>query len=251
MTVGALPGLHVWERVWQRPLEAQRDDRHLRREERNPRWALVQNALAATFGGLAGRRTIELGSGRGDLSALLAARGAHATLVDYCTAALAQAQARFARLKLDAEFAHADLLGSLETFAGRFDVASSLGVVEHFAGQERRRALAAHYHVLRPGGVAVVSVPYAWGVPYRLWKVALEVRHRWPYGMEIPYGRRELRTLALAAGFTRVETHVTGFWQSLGDHWLRSLIGRSPDWVARRSRLDAYLGGTLTLLAWK
>ena len=240
----------VWDALWRHPPGARRDDRQVLREARSPRWALVREALVATFGQLEGIRTVELGSGRGDLSALLAAEGAAVTLVDYSDRALAQARARFDRMGLAAEFVNADVLVNPGGLAERFDVACSLGVIEHFKGRQRARAVKAHRQVLRDGGMAVISVPHALGVPYRLWKLYLELRGWWPYGVEIPYGKGELLRLATAAGFARVGVHATGFWQSIGDHWGRSVLGASPDWVERRSLLDSTLGGTLTMLAW-
>ncbi len=224
----------TWDRVWQHSPDADRDSAQLLREQCNPRWALVCDAIEHTFDGIEGLRTIELGSGRGDLSALLAGCGAEVTLLDYCGRSLDQARVRFERLGLKANFVEGDLHADIGELTGQFDVSCSMGVIEHFKGPWRGRAVAAHRQVLRDGGMAVISVPHALGVPYRLWKLYLEVRGWWPYGTEIPYGRGELRRLAIAAGFESVELHVTGFWQSVGDHWSRGLLGLSPDWAARQ-----------------
>jgi len=250
MTSATVSDAQAWERQWRRAPDGRDDADRVAREQRNPRWALVLDALTRTFGRLAGLRTVELGSGRGDLSALLAARGAEVTLLDRNDTVLSQARRRFDRLGLQADFVSGDLLGDLDRFQGRFDVSCSLGVIEHFRGGRRARAVAVHRTVLRDSGMTVVSVPHALGVPYRMWKLYLEVRRWWPYGTEIPYGKGELRQLATAAGFRRAELHASGFWQSVGDHWGRSVLGLSPDWVARRSWLDPVLGGTLTMLAW-
>lgn len=243
-------GPGVWEQLWRRQPSEAADDAQLARERRSPRWAALVAHLEATFGKIEGLRTVELGSGRGDLSALLAQRGAEVTLLDYSSAALGQAQRRFERLGLEARYEQTDLLGALEGLQGKFDVALSSGVLEHFKGHARTRALRAHYQVLSPRGFCLVSVPHAWCVPYRLWKLYLEVRGWWPYGMEIPFGRAELERRARRAGFARSETRAVGFWQAFGDHWGRSLLGRGPDWVDKPSCCDQALGLNLLLFAW-
>ncbi|UCF35080.1 MAG: class I SAM-dependent methyltransferase [Phycisphaerales bacterium] len=244
-------GQEVWDRVWSQRPSAAKDDGLLDRERRGPRWALIVRCLEATFGEIEGLRMIELGSGRGDLSALLAQRGANVTLLDQNEKALAEAKERFDRLGLAASFARGDLLSPLEEWSGRFDVALSSGVIEHFEGACRLQTVRAHHEVLRDGGVAVVSVPHARCPSYRLWKLYLELRGWWPYGVEIPYSKGELLRHAHRAGFAMVATHCVGFWQSVGDHWGRSLLKLGPDWVHKRSFLDKWFGATLLLFAWR
>jgi SAM-dependent methyltransferase len=241
----------VWDRLWRHCPADAKDDALLAREERSPRWSAIVERLERTFGSVAGLKTVELGSGRGDLSALLARHGANVTLVDTSKKGLAQAARRFERLKLSASFKHADMLSALSSDSGGFDVALSSGVIEHFKGADRTRSVGAHFDILRPGGMALISVPNAWCPPYRLWKCYLELRGWWPYGVEIPYTPRELVRLAYNVGFSRVETCSFGFWQSIGDHLGRGLIGRRADWVDRPSRMDASMGMTLLAFAWR
>ena len=238
-----------WERVWRHEPSDAEDDLRLTREAQGRRWGLVVEQLEGAFGSLRGLRTIELGSGRGDLSALLAQRGAQVTLIDQSKAALEQAKRRFNRLGLNARYECADILGPLDTWRDRADVALSLGVVQHFRGDQRTAALKAHRDVLRPGGLAIVGVPHAWCVPYRWWKLYLELRGWWPYGLEIPYSRREIAARARAVGFDQTETRCLGFWQSVGDHWGKLLTGCQPSWVDRPSWLDGLMGAMLLLFA--
>ncbi len=205
--------------------------------------------LEASFGSLEGLRTIELGSGRGDLSALLARRGARVTLLDTSDRALAQARSRFDRLGLTANYMQADMLGGLDRCREQYDVALSSGVIEHFTDRDRTLAVRAHHDVLRPGGAAIISVPYAWCIPYRLWKSYLELRGCWPYGLEVPYTKRELVRRAKEIGFGRVDARCMGFWQSVGDHWGKSVLGLRVDWVDRPCVLDGIMGLVLLLSA--
>lgn len=244
-------GAQVWKRVWAHRPAVDKDNALLQRESRSPRFRLVIGRLESTFGRLEGLRTIELGSGRGDLSALLAQRGADVTLLDNSAEALREARWRFDRLGLSPRYEMGDILESLDSRHGRFDVSISLGVVEHFKDADRTRVIRAHLDVLVPGGLAVISVPHAWCLPYRMWKLYLELRGWWPYGMELPYSKREIIRRADEAGFARTEAHGLGFWQSVGDHWGKSIFGRGPDWVDRPSCLDRWMGSVLLLFAWR
>lgn len=239
--------VNVWDRLWEHCPSQQKDALLLTREQRSPRWSLVVDRLEATFGTISGLETIELGSGRGDLSVLLAQHGARVTLLDANDKALDQARQRFDRLGLEATYQRADVLGIRSAWHNSFDVALSSGLVEHFKGNNRTRVIRAHYDVLKPGGLALISVPNAWCIPYRVWKLYLELRGWWPYGMELPYGKRELIRRAREAGFVRADVHCMGFWQSISSHWARGLLGSDVDWSHRASRMDPVLGSILLL----
>lgn len=245
-----IEALPVWERVWQHVPSEEKERALLRREEHGTRWAVVRGALEEAFGGAEGLRTIELGAGRGDLSLLLARQGARATLLDLSQTALRQASERFAREGLLAECVRNDLFAA-DDLAGTFDVSLSLGVIEHFRGRDRLRAVQAHADRLRPGGLAIISVPHAACLPYRLWKAYLEIRGWWPYGMERPYFRRELARLARSAGLVNVRLIGTAFLQSLGDHVCNTFLRRRPAWTDRPCLLDNAMGLNLLLLARK
>ncbi|MBI4716280.1 MAG: methyltransferase domain-containing protein [Planctomycetes bacterium] len=239
----------LWDRVWRQVPPDTKDDARLAREYRSPRWRLIVDTLQRTFGGLRGLRTIELGCGRGDLSVLLAEQGAEVTLLDRSETVLDQARRRFERLGLSAACTASDLLQPPADGDARFDVALSIGVLEHFQRDDRTLALRSHLNWLRPGGMAIVSVPNAHCVSYRAWKWHLEQRGWWPYGVEIPFSRTELQQRATDAGFAESHVHGLGFWHSIGDHWIKHLRGRGPDWAHRRSWLDDRFGLVLLLMA--
>ena len=207
----------TWDRLWRYHPTAARDEALLARERRGPRWMSIVDRLEGTFGSIRNLQTVELGSGRGDLSVLLAQRGARVTLIDSSAEVLRQARHRFDRLGLSAQYEHGDSLSTGESWSDRFDVSLSSGVVEHFRGDDRTRVVRAHFEALRPGGMGIISVPNAWCLPYRLWKSYLELRGWWPYGTELPYTRRELIRRSRDAGFDSVEGRCMGFWQSVGD----------------------------------
>ncbi len=237
----------VWERVWRNHPSDVKDDAALERERKSVRWQAILRRLDAVFGSVAGLKTVELGSGRGDLSALLAERGADVTLLDASEKALEQARHRFARLGLPASYCQADMLRLNESTLGQFDVALSSGVIEHFKDNERIQVIQAHRDSIRPGGMVIISAPNAWCLPYRLWKFYLELRGWWPYGMEIPYTEGELIRRARQANLGRLDIVATGLWQSLSAHWGRSLLKWNVDWSHRRSWLDFLQGVNLLL----
>ena len=240
-----------WERVWQSQPTAVKDDVLLSRERSSKRWSLIVERIVRAFGSIRGLTTVELGSGRGDLSALLAERGATVTLVDSCETALDQARVRFDRLGLSATYRRADFLDAAFADGQRHDVSLSSGVIEHFKNEDRTRTVRAHFDVLAPGGMTVISVPHAHCPTYRLWKLYLELRGWWPYGMEIPYTKRELDRRTRDAGFARVEAHCTGLLQSIGTHWFQRVLGRRPGWTDRTCPLDSMLGFTLLVFGWR
>ncbi len=245
------PGREVWERLWRHVPDDAHDDAALDRERTSRRWGAIDACLEQTFGGAAGLDVVELGSGRGDAAVLLARAGARVTLVDYCESALALAERRFERLGLTADFVLADMCGDLSELAAKFDVAVSYGVIEHFRGPLRTRVIAAHRAVLQPRGLAIISVPHAWCPSYRLWKVVLELRGWWPYGMEIPYTHRELRRRALHAGFARVRTTAFDFRWSIQEHVMKGLLRRRRTLICDgASALDTLCGATLLAFAW-
>lgn len=237
----------VWERLWRHPPTAERDDALLVRERSGPRWTAIVARLERAFGRIDGLQTIELGSGRGDLSTMLAERGARVTLLDTCSTALEQARARFDRLGLSADFVQGDLFELPSRLREHFDVALSSGVIEHMRDHRRTIALRAHADALRPGGLAVVSVPHAACIPYRVWKLYLELRRRWPYGFEQPYTHREIARRARDAQFEEVETRAFGLWHSISAHWARDLFRLEVDWSCRRSWFDN-LSGLILLM---
>lgn len=248
LSPAAQTGVQIWDRIWRDAPDAAKDRAQLDREEQSDRWRRLATFLNDRFGRIQGLRTVELGAGRGDVSVLLAQRGADVTLVDYSDCALENARRRFEALNLTAKYVRGDLVGDLSHLRGRFDVSLSVGVVEHFRHSQRTTAINAHAVVLRNGGAAMVSVPNAWCAPYRAWKAYLQLRGWWPYGLEIPYSRRELSRRARKAGLTPVEIFAEGWRRSVCEHWGRGVFHRHWPQAMRRSWLDRW-GYDLSLIA--
>jgi len=239
----------VWSRLWKDAGGSDREHELLRRERSSPRWTRLRALLIRQFGRVEGLRCVELGSGRGDMSVLLAEAGAYVTLVDQCFEALAQARARFESLGLSASFVECDIFNLPSELVSRFDLSVSLGVVEHFKAEERTRIIAAHRQSIHDDGLTLISVPHARCVPYRIWKAYLQLRRWWPYGREIPYSKRELARRVCEAGFYPREMFAFGFRDSIREHWGRSLFRRAWNRPAGPSPLDSWMGMNLVVIA--
>ena len=183
----------VWDEVWQDPGLVKQDDLILATEAATIRWRKIAAVLRREFGSLDGLRAIEIGSGSGTYGALLAQAGARTTVVDYSSAALARARDFYTHNGLAVTQIQGDALLLSRTRArGRFDIAISVGLTEHFKGPARLAIHKAHLDVLRPGGIAIFIVPNRANPPYRIYKGVSQLFGRWKFGEEYPFSRQEL-----------------------------------------------------------
>jgi SAM-dependent methyltransferase len=213
------------------------------------------------LGDPAGLRVVEIGAGTGVGAAILASRGASATVLDYSRSALERSRGFFGSASLPGEFVLADALDLPAELRGQFDVCLSFGLAEHFTGDARRRIIAAHMDLLRPGGLAVVSVPNRCNLPYRFFKLAAQRTGRWRVGEEYPFSRGELGRMCRDLG--------VGEYLFVGDSLFESVRFLIPTrvklwWARARNRLrlpepgplpgthlDEYLSYSLVLIAVK
>jgi len=237
----------TWDSLYDR-VDVKLAKQRLAKERASRRWQQFEHQLRDQLGDRK-LRCVELGSGGGDFSMLLAMLGHEVTLVDFSDAALSHARQRFEEAGLSANFVQGDLFEFATTYAGCFDVSVSLGVVEHFAGPKRRAVIEAHRQVLRPGGLAMISAPNAGCVPYRLWKFYLETRGCWPYGYEAPFSGRELRSVARDVGLDACRLYRTGFAASVDGCLLLPLTGKRRGWGDGPGALNRLSGWDVNLIA--
>jgi SAM-dependent methyltransferase len=210
-----------WDAQWRgEPL----DPAAARAEERTPRWRAQEALVRERFGSFKGLKVVELGSGRGLNGILHASRGAEVTLVDTSRLALEQAAELFAAFGVEPGTVEADVFALPTDLLGRFDVAMSFGLCEHFLGERRLAAIKAHLELVRPGGLALLGVPNRRAPAYRLWLATLKRRGTWPLGTEEPFSEPELAALARSAGGQPLEPVYGSFVASLVDHGVNQAL---------------------------
>ena len=71
------------------------------------------------------------------------------------------------------------------------DLVFSVGLIEHFDPEETRKAVQAHFDVLRPGGVAIISFPTP-TLLYRVTRGFIELLGMWKFHDERALARGEV-----------------------------------------------------------
>ena len=253
-----------WGRLWRDAPSRLKELRFsVEKAEKSLIWSSIRESLGETD--ISSLSTIEIGAGAGTISAAFARNGARVTVLDYSKEALDVNAALFESFGLKQESLLADALNLPASLLGRFDVAMSFGLAEHFEADDRTRIIKAHFDLLRPGGLAVITVPNRHCWPYRMWKARRELTGKWHFGMEIPYSRAEISRICLEIGVK--DFHITGspFLASFDfvipfARWKRSIEKRilkdkrfDPSRIVqeRTGPLGPYLGYALVLIARK
>jgi 2-polyprenyl-3-methyl-5-hydroxy-6-metoxy-1,4-benzoquinol methylase len=192
----------LWDRAWDSPVTIEEDIFNLLKEENCIRWQRIEEIALKEFGSFNNLKVIEVGAGAGINAALMAKRGAKVTILDYSETALNRAREFFTRNGLSAEFIKQDALSLSADFIGKYDIAMSFGLTEHFAGSKRVNINKAHFDLLRKGGIAFISVPYRYSPPFRIYKFAARSIGIWGVGEDYPYSKKELRNICRQIGIT-------------------------------------------------
>jgi len=188
---------------------------------------------------------IEIGSGIGKLSLLLAMTGARPSLLDSSALTLEQARTLFANLKVPVETVVGDALDIPPELEGKFSLSMSLGVNEHFRGAARQGIFDAHAKVLRPGGWTLIGVPNRHCLSYRIALRMWKWTGRWPHDLyEYGFSRRELMRRMRDAGFADVVV-VSG--TRPGDDFRYYIWGNLRAAVRKLLRRSAPLGDRATV----
>ncbi|HEC35149.1 MAG TPA: class I SAM-dependent methyltransferase [Anaerolineae bacterium] len=171
----------VWDRTW-------------RRHEAKPAWEYVFRKLQSLLD-FAGKEILELGSGKGSLSYHALCAGAkRVTLVDFSAEALALARRVFADHPPEKiSYVEADLLSV--DLGSNFDIVMSLGVVEHFRGEDLVRCVQQHAHHSRDA--VAICVP---SDTYFNRRRSVDPRNIELYGLQWPIHERDMAELFRKAG---------------------------------------------------
>jgi ubiquinone/menaquinone biosynthesis C-methylase UbiE len=173
------------------------------------------------FDELDGRDVLEIGSGTGVHTKLLAEAGAHVTAVDLTPTAVEFTTRRLKQAGLQATVVEADA-ESLPFPDASFDFVWSWGVIHHSSDTDR--VIAEIARVLRPGGRLALMVYHrsslTFWVNYVLYRGVLrggllhespdELANRWSDGVIARHYTRRKLTAALTPWFDDIETRVMG-----------------------------------------
>jgi hypothetical protein len=98
-----------------------------------------------------------------------ARQGCTCYAVDFSEVGLERARQLFKEEGHDLNVIVGDLMSIGPTLKGRFDIAVSYGLCEHFQGEARVGVIRAHRELLTPAGVAMLCVPNRLSPTYQLW----------------------------------------------------------------------------------
>ncbi len=158
-----------------------------------------------------GETLLELGSGTGVLSAILAFYERRARLMDFSTENMAFAKEVFGGLGLDGVFYEQDIRNDWGIKDNEVDHVFSSGFLEHFSDEDIVRILKKSLAVSRCGIMSLV--PNARSIAYLAGKARLEKAGRWRYGREVP--KVSLKPLFEEAGAVDIVEYSVAPYQAL------------------------------------
>jgi len=190
-----------WSDVLLRGLKVDAFAKHLPTDNSNPWGATLLEYTKNSD------TVLDLGSGRGQHSVMLALAGKHTTLLDWSMDNIEFSMKLFDSLKMRGTFCRADMLKPLPFKDNTFDTVFSCGVFEYFSDEEIRQILKEAFRVARKQ--VIIMVPNALSIPYRIGKFYMEARGTWEWGGERPFatmkphfesvGCRRIHELSVAA----------------------------------------------------
>ena len=253
----------LWNQVWnQSSQEISELWEWVERDSSGIRGTKIQDYIRTHLGDISQLKTIEIGSGLGVYSFILARLGAEVTLLDYSEKALNLAQECFKKNGLKAKFIHQDALALDNNLHGKYDIAMSFGTVEHFRYPQRLQMIETHLNCVRNGGAIVISAPNKAFLPHEILKAYLQRKNKWELGYEGAFSRSEFFKLArqlqlsnskligsaFLSDFQRyihIYRDTNLFMQIFGSNSSNSQILQKSSW------LDDYFGADLVLLGIK
>ncbi len=168
-----------WSKVLQTDEEAQRAAARVRTDHTFP-WTQTLLSLTRDCSS-----SLDMGSGRGELSAVMAKNGKKATLLEWSEKNVDFSKRLFKELGLNADFHRCDMTQPLPFEDGQFDVVYSCGVFEYFTDEQIRQILSEAFRVAKKR--VIIMVPNAWSLPYRFGKWYMEAKKKWVWGGERPF----------------------------------------------------------------
>ncbi len=148
---------------------------------------------------------IEIGCGTGTFCLAFALMGANVTLFDIDNDALETAKQVYALYGLKPTTVRASVTDTLRgELSGEFDMSVSLGLAEHFTGDERIRVIKLHRQLLNESGLTVIGVPNGMSPFYSVVRFVNTVLGQWKIKQELPFTPSELRSIGKKAGYSEI-----------------------------------------------
>ena len=165
-------------------------------------------------------KVAEVGSGSGTLALTFGLMGASVTLIDFNEKALARSRKIYAMYSCEARFMKKDCTEDPPPeLINTFDIVMSLGLMEHFSGNNRKRVMEYHRLLMKEGGIVFLLVPNRRNLFYWLIRGIRRLSGTWTIDVEIPFSSSELMKAAREAGFS--DPCVIGYadlWRDIADN---------------------------------
>lgn len=158
-----------------------------------------------------GDSMLELGSGSGEISAVMTLYGRNPVLIDYCVENVEFARALFEELGVTGCFIHADIMEGIPLEDGSVDWVWSSGFLQHYEERQIKWILEESTRVCRQGVLSLV--PNAASIFYRLGKYKMEKEGSWAYGKENP--KYTMRNIYNEVGLREIEEYSVGLYHPL------------------------------------
>ena len=239
----------LWDKFWQlkgEKMEWNQEDILKSKGMKELSAALLADLNKNNFEGV---KLLELGSGMGITSMFFAHNGAKVTLLDV-SPEVENLIKKYWKNYGKYAFICADLF-TYKT-KNKYDVVTSFGLCEHFVSKQRQDVLKKHIEFLDDRGIAIISVPYKYGLFYRLTKLLAEITGFWSFGLEVPFSKKELIDFAKKENLD-CEILMSGFYSSAYDLFVRKPLKVFRISVRRRfdetkSLFDSLFGSGLLII---
>lgn len=211
----------IWDAVWQnskrpKPLQLVEE---IDREQWSQRCQRIVQFLELQGLNLTGLSVVEVGCGSAIYSCIMARLGADVTALDQSGEALSKAQERSEAVGVTLNVVQGDALEFARSHRGQYDLAMSFGTVEHFRPPLREQMCKAHWDLVRPGGIVVISAPNLLFLPHEILKRLLIMRKKWFLGYEGSFTLWELKKVGRRLGLTQKDTHGTDLTEDVLEFW--------------------------------
>ena len=165
---------------------------------------LIQKTLDA-------QSVLDLGSGCGQNSAVLALRNKKTTLLDWSKENVDFSQRLFDALGTKGSFLQGDMTKRLPFEDNSFDVAFSCGVLEYFSDQQITSIIKDTLRVVRRR--VIIMVPNARSVPYQIGMWYMKRTKQWEWGGERPFS--SMKPYFAANGIQNVTEFSVSTWHAV------------------------------------